>query len=51
MSKMCDIVELSVHIPVNVDNKIKDCAKNMGVSKNAVLLIALKNYLAKEVHG
>ncbi len=49
MPKVRNIVELSTRIPVNVDNKINDCAKNMGVSKNAILLLALKDYLRKEV--
>lgn len=42
------VVTYSARIPVNVDNKVKTVAKNIGVSKNAILLLALKEYFEKE---
>ena len=50
MSKECEIIKYSARIPSNIDKKIKICAQKIGVSKNAILLLALKNYMDKEVH-
>ncbi|CUH97612.1 hypothetical protein P22_3744 [Propionispora sp. 2/2-37] len=50
MSKERKIVKYSARIPSNVDKKIKIYAQKIGVSKNAILLLALKDYMNKEVH-
>jgi len=45
-----NIVEFSARIPIDVDNKVKLCAKKIGISKNAIMLLALKDYIAKEAN-
>ncbi len=49
MSKKYEIIKYSARIPTNVDDKVKKCAEKIDVSKNAILLLALKDYIAKEV--
>ncbi|MBU2703188.1 hypothetical protein Ga0466249_004324 [Sporomusaceae bacterium BoRhaA] len=50
MPKECEIIKCSARIPANVDNKVKLCAKKIGVSKNTIMILALKDYIAKEVN-
>ncbi|MBP2658785.1 MAG: hypothetical protein H6Q69_1817 [Firmicutes bacterium] len=50
MSKNNEIITYSARVPVNVDKEVKQFAKNTGASKNAILLLALKDYIAKEVN-
>ena len=50
VSKNNEIITYSARVPVNVDKEVKQFAKNIGASKNAILLLALKDYIAKEVN-
>jgi len=50
VSKDSAIITYSARVPVNVDKEVKQFAKNIGASKNAILLLALKDYIAKEVN-
>lgn len=48
VNKENDTVEFSARVPKNINNAIKNYAKTIGISKNSVLLLALKDYAKRE---